>query len=869
MTLKKFLAKGFRFFLGGVGLFCGFGGMIWFSYQSFQEEYSFTAPSAHSEIKITVDREGIPHIQADNDLDVYRGLGYMHARNRLWEMETNRLKLKGELASVVGEFALASDQLYAPLHLEDYAHKTWQTLDQETKDILNAYTEGVNTLIHQENKLFHFHLPLESFLYWHRPNLWTVTDSLLLALGLQLSQTAGAERTLSRFYFSSFMDSQDFPLMLPIVSSADTLSMPRLTQKEQSDIQNFYKDFRNPPPLPLSEDTSQPLISLKQGSGQETSFVGIPPLPFQENTLKGTSWVLANTRTTTKGSLMGVQIMTSLKENSPWYLAHLHFKQEISQQSISNDKEQPSPKTKATDIIGSSIAGLPFIFQGRNEFLAWSITPTSLPTQSVHIEHTIESPSLKKEDMNKPSSPTATTTNTEIPIRWKEKAFSSYKPLEGGLLLPPSVSDAYNLKHDYGLSVRWLPLQSQDNFVQTLLKSMRSPSLEKFSEVFQGYQGIAQRILLADHDGKMNHRLFGHIFRYPAQTAIVSQQTPLAGELPLPSWIPSYAPIIDSIQDQGIDKPFSGGLIAETGGIDFLKNPNYTMPQEEILSSRHQALIDFLNERALHSLDSFSALLIDKTDPLAKNLLPLLVALTREEDGVKSIESEKAMTRLLGWDGVFRPEGQEPLLFSLWIKFLGEEILKDDLSETAYSLLPNLEQTLYFILTFRPTWCDHKDTLPIETCGQTTSTALEKATDALTHNYEHMIEGGYWGEAHQAILRSQTLGHIPLVRRLFRLTSPIGGGNNSLDYASYDFQKKTGFSVHESITYRAVYDLANPNRSVYMHMTGQVENPLLSGYGSFLNRWISGENILMSTDPLDYELGKNSIIYLKPEKEPH
>ncbi|HEX5417222.1 MAG TPA: penicillin acylase family protein, partial [Chloroflexota bacterium] len=103
-----------------------------------------TAPGLRGEVEIIRDPFGVPHISAANAADVFYGLGYSHAQDRLWHMELNRRLGHGRLAELFGEPGLGFDRFMRRLGLSHVATAETIALDPETREILAAYAAGVN-----------------------------------------------------------------------------------------------------------------------------------------------------------------------------------------------------------------------------------------------------------------------------------------------------------------------------------------------------------------------------------------------------------------------------------------------------------------------------------------------------------------------------------------------------------------------------------------------------------------------------------------------------------------------------------------------------------------------------------------------------
>ena len=97
-------------------------------------------------VSVRYDERGVPHIQAQNESDLYRALGYVHAQDRLFQMEITRRLAKGELAEVLGPKMVATDILFRSLRIGEQAQVMVDRQDKQSPawNALQAYLEGVN-----------------------------------------------------------------------------------------------------------------------------------------------------------------------------------------------------------------------------------------------------------------------------------------------------------------------------------------------------------------------------------------------------------------------------------------------------------------------------------------------------------------------------------------------------------------------------------------------------------------------------------------------------------------------------------------------------------------------------------------------------
>ena len=150
-------------------------------------------------VTVTRDRWGVPHIRAQaSDADALFALGYVHAQDRLWQMEFQRRVARGQLSEVLGGAALEQDKFLRTWGFYRAAEAALPALSARTRTLLSAYTAGVNAAISQGK------LPLEFRVLGFRPGRWTDVDSLawqkLMAfdLGGNWEQELNARRIVDR-----------------------------------------------------------------------------------------------------------------------------------------------------------------------------------------------------------------------------------------------------------------------------------------------------------------------------------------------------------------------------------------------------------------------------------------------------------------------------------------------------------------------------------------------------------------------------------------------------------------------------------------------------------------------------------------------
>ena len=124
---------------------------FWFYVQNNKPKYNGNIPlnGLHQEVNIYFDKVGVPHIYAQNQHDAYVALGYVHAQDRLWQMELVRRIAAGRLSELFGEDLIKTDKFFRGIGIESAGEKSIKNLDTTTQAYIltKAYLDGINQFI--------------------------------------------------------------------------------------------------------------------------------------------------------------------------------------------------------------------------------------------------------------------------------------------------------------------------------------------------------------------------------------------------------------------------------------------------------------------------------------------------------------------------------------------------------------------------------------------------------------------------------------------------------------------------------------------------------------------------------------------------
>ncbi len=179
-----------------LALLVWFGGRAYLSQSAPVYSGSFQVAGLSDEVEITFDAMGIPNVWAETDHDAYFALGWLHASERLFQMETARRMATGTLSELFGEMAFRTDVRQRQIGFHRIALRAEGELDPAVRLLLDAYVSGINSQMESQRVR-----PPEFVLLRHRPRPWTLDDVLALFVyqtwyPTELSDRMGPNRRL-------------------------------------------------------------------------------------------------------------------------------------------------------------------------------------------------------------------------------------------------------------------------------------------------------------------------------------------------------------------------------------------------------------------------------------------------------------------------------------------------------------------------------------------------------------------------------------------------------------------------------------------------------------------------------------------------
>ena len=329
-------------------------------------------------VSVAYDAWGIPHIHAANEDDGAAALGWLHARDRMFQMELMRRAASGRVAALAGPRALPLDRTMRVLGLQARAEAAWAVTPAPTRAILEAYTRGVNAYL-----AGHGRWTSVQFAVLGRPAPWTPVDSLLWG------------ETMALYLGGNWRD-----------ELARTALLGRVPRAEIDQL------------WPPQEGTPGPSAAavLPRWAGLATlleAYVPRFPAPFTLPAQASNEWAVDGAHSATGSPLLAGDPHLGYSTPGIWYLARID--------------------TPGDSLAGATAPGVPFMVLGHNRRIAWTFTTSGADTEDVFVETVLPDGRYAT-----PSGPAAFATRTErIAVRGQAAEEMTVRQTRHG----PVVSD--------------------------------------------------------------------------------------------------------------------------------------------------------------------------------------------------------------------------------------------------------------------------------------------------------------------------------------------------------------------------------------------------------------------------------------------
>jgi len=761
-------------------------------------EVSVKGPGA--DIRIVRDRFAVPHIYAVDEADGLFGLGYVHAQDRLWQMEFQRRVGQGRLSEFAGPSTLETDKLLRTMGFYRAAQSAYEKLDPATQHLLQRYAAGVNAYLENREGL----LPVEFQILGITPEPWRPADTLvwLKMMAMNLSGNWTSEALRARV--------------------ATLLGADKMRQ--------LWPAYPKDGPVALSEQAA-----LWQSPALQKA---LNAWPWGTQGLGSNNWVVDGSRSATGKPLLANDPHLGLSAPAVWYFAHL---------DTGNDA-----------VMGATLPGVPFVVLGRNRHIAWGFTNTDPDVQDLIVED------VHPDDPNRYRTTDGWTnfeTREEV-IRISGEADHRFtvRISRNG----PILFDAETDKRAHGflmprqaVAMRWHILEEAESTVRAGLKIASARTVQDFIAHMADFENAQQNMVVADRAGNIGFVAAGKV-------PVRADHDPWQGMLPVSGTDPkaSRTGFIPYAELPQVVNPDRGFVVTANNRIVGDSYPHF-LTNEWAAPYRAQRITDLLLQRQTHTIDSFRDIQGDQISLMAQQFLPLMLRFGPDNDDHRTL-----MADLKRWNGDMSADRIEPTIFTAWYREFVRQVLIDESGPAFDDLWAPRVFFFRDVLTGQngaETWCDDAATDAPEDCAAILKRSFGLALADLEQRYGEDRADWLWGPIHAARSAHNPFGRINQLKNFFDIVRPVGGDSYTVNVSHGRMRdRRLPFQTNSGASLRAIYDLDDLDRSIYIHSTGQSGNILSPHYDDYADRWQRMDYIPMSMRLEDIEVGAIGTLVLKP-----
>jgi penicillin G amidase len=719
-------------------------------------------------VTVVRDSAGVPTIKAQNTHDLYMALGFVHAQDRLFQMDEQRRLAQGRLSEVFGPVALPTDRTLRTYGFYRYATASMKFVSPEFKAALEAYADGVNAFLKSGAQL-----PVEFTIAGYRPDPWQPADSMVMGKLLALQLAGNYRRELLR---------------------------ARMAQKlNAAEISELFPEYPKEAPVSLAK-----LAELTRGLPLDRMLASLPDIVGPKRA--SNNWVVDGAHSVTGKPLLANDPHLDYGAPVIWYLARL---------------EAPG-----LTLAGGMLAGAPVIILGHNSQIAWGYTTTDADVEDVFVEKL--DPDNPARYLSPDGPKPFEVIKEEIRVKGQAPEPISIRSTRHG----PVISDLEGKAEAAPGQVMALQasfLTDEDRSVEAQWLASLAHDWAGWIDALKLFVAPMQNMVYADRDGNIGFFAPGHI---PIRKAG-------DGRAPVPGWTGEYdwnGWVPFEKLPQAFNPP--AGHIATANNKIVPDNYPYMITADWDLPYRIERIEAALAEKPKQSIASSAKIQADIVSLSAKRLLPLMLRPVPRDAGAKS-----AAALLRAWDGSMAEDRPEPLIFVAWLRALNKRLFQPALGPLFNDYLGMTPLATEGALTVHQHWCGSSG------CDAALEASLSDALHELSAEYGADQSAWRWGEAHPALFAHPVFHHIPVLRDLFDRQVPAGGSNDTVNAGGFQFTDPDGAYVStHGPAFRAIYDLADLDKSVFLTALGQSAHVLSPHYDDLLPRWHAFNWLRLPTD---------------------
>ncbi len=757
-----------------VGLIVVLAGVFYFYVGTLKPQYqdTVTLSGFTNDVRVVYDDFGIPHIYAENNSDAFKALGYVHAQDRLFQMEMLRRVGSGRLAEVFGKELANADNFFRTTGISDHCYQSAQNVKQHADSawlqLANNYLEGIN----------HF--------------ISVGTDPVEFKL-------AGIEKTpftLEDLYYVVGYMTYSFDIAMktdPLINDIHQ----RLGANYLNDLSFEYEDWQetidgndfslNPS---ISTDSTSLTLSKSISSATENALSNLPIPPFRASN----AWVVGSTKTKSGKVLFANDTHIGFSQPSVWFEAHI--------------------KTPDLNLYGNFLAGFPYPLVGHTDHHSWGLTMFLNDDLNLYKEQ-IENGNVY---INGNWVPTVKKTDT-IFIKGEEPFVIEREITPHGPIINPVHAQ---LKDQPPVAMSWAFLDFPMNALQAAHGFVFSDNIESFYKSASRLAAPGLNVMYGDVEDNIGWWAVAKLRKYREG---LNSKLILDGSSGKDE-ILGYYSFDENPHAINPKEGFVYSANNQSISADSLIYPGYYYAGD-----RARAIKNALSSKNDWTVEETQELQRQHTSEKYAHYLSQLVLMVESSTAVE----QQVLKQIQNWDGNHSKDAVAPTVFYKWIYHLMKEGLQDELGEEQFSIfmgtflqkrsLPKLLQNDSSL------WWDRVPTEKRELLADIAQLSFSTTVQQLTQEWGENPASWQWGKAHTLTHEHQFTKANPQLSSWLNVGPfDVNSGDEVLNKLSFSLNGDKVLKVTAGPAMRIVLDYANWENSVSINPTGQSGNPLSEFY---------------------------------------
>ncbi len=742
-------------------------------------------------VEIVIDKHGVPHIYSESEEDAMFALGYMHAKDRLWQMDFNRRSARGRLSEVLGPSALDHDRFARTIGIERLARNSEERLKSRPRIYANlrAYAWGVNSFIAGKMP---GELPLEFQLFAYQPEPWTVLDSLAIGKGMAWEMSG----SLDDFYLGALFEKlgkDAVDELFPIDRYGEVPIIPKksVTPQNETDVP--------------SPGISEACLQIIRMASNRFRIVG------ESDAIGSNNWVIDGAKSASGMPMLATDPHLGLQLPCVWHIVHV--------------------KAGLLDTIGISLPGVPFVIMGHNRQIAWGMTNTQADVTDIFVETLNED---RTEYYYEGKWRPLKVFHETVKVRGREPVEVVVPVTTHGPVLSTASAD---------FSIQWTGAEPDDDAYAFFLLNY-AVDYDDFAAAMRTLNCPPGNFVYADTNGMTAMWVAG---LFPIRKSGLGR-FPVDGSTSEFDW----AGFIPKISAPRTVNP-SQHYLASANQRPAPETYQYYLGYQWDPGYRARRINQLLSSADLVTFDAMKEFQADTFDGAAESMLPHMIEACRgafEENGVYSA----ALTTLSEWDFLTGTDRVAPTIWWRWLekfpnavwtdewKAAGIDMPADHWGHTSLNKWQPPLEVLERMVVEEPSskWFDDVSTDEKETLRHIARRSLREAVDELVEQLGDDVSLWQWGRVNR--LRIDHLSKDPL---LVRGGQPVSGSSLTLN------ARGGGGEVTGGPSFRMVVDFKNLETTVGALPGGQSGDLASPHYDNLLDKWIRDEYVplLFAPDP--------------------